>query len=216
MLHIDQPLPTNFRSTFVPVSYASTLIPSALLGGLLPAVLALMPLPRSDDTHQLILAAWQCYPIAVSLINRLLATVVNTKIRSSPRSEAPYLRTAYVFAFLLSFAGHAYSWSSFLLRSKELPGSFLELYIPSPSAVTDLKSAATLFLQYDWICIASSALLWGVFSVAPFVEFGLVPLLLVFLAGFVVVGPGAVVSLAFLWREGRLRGFGFWGFVVRA
>lgn len=207
LLHLGQPLPTNLANSSLPVSYARTLIPSSLIGGLLPAILALAPLSRSDDTHQIILAAWQCYPMAISLINKTLASTCTVKAdrRTSPSRDLPYLRAAYIFAFLLSFGGHVYSWSSFLLCSKDLPSSFSEIYLPSPSAVTDLKSAAMLFLQYDWICIASSALLWGIFSVAPFVKSGMISLVVMFLAGFVFVGPGAVVSLAFFWREGRLR-----------
>lgn len=172
--------------------------------------------PRSDEVHQIVLAAWQPDPVWVSVTQAALVSMFRTRERSNT-TAAWWVRFSYLMAAVSSASGHLYTAGSLLLSTD--PGlGFLRVYCPllfsGPQGAQErLASGPWLFLQYDLIIISLSSLSWAYILVDRQLEKHadvrkVLPVAILIAAS--VLGAGAVVSLALYWREGELqrkRGF---------
>lgn len=197
----------------VDLAAARALPVSFCFGALLPAVIGMLPTwyPRPDELHQNILAAWQPDPVWVSIIQAILVWVLRSNDQSDVKAVW-WTRFAYLFAAASSALGHLYTFGSILTSSEPLL-TFVRTYVPflfsgPHGADQKLANGPWLFLQYDLIIISLSCMSWAYILVTralPANESILRFLPIIFLLGGVVLGPGAVVSLALFWREGALQ-----------
>ena len=189
---------------------------SFIVGALLPAILGMPPtwIHRSALSHQNILAAWQPDPVWVSLI-QASAVAIFSRYSFGPdrdgKRAAWWTRASFLIAAVSSAAGHLYVLSTIMLTRDPMVG-FKRMYVPissnGPGELNKkLASGPWLFLQYDLIIIALSSLSWAYLLVDRLLanNFSLRKVLwLGFFFGGLVLGPGATVSLALFWREGKL------------
>ena len=163
-------------------------------------------LERSAQQHQNILAAWQPDPIWVCLIQALITTISSTT--HVEKQAIWWTCTSYLLAASSSTLGHMYTFGS-VAFSSDPAIDFTRMYVPflttgPPGSEKKLANGPWLFLQYDLIIISLSSLSWAYILVNrlhPQHHISPMLLALVFLLGAVVLGPGATVSLALLWRE---------------
>lgn len=187
---------------------------SFFLGALLPAIVGMLPTwyPRSDEVHQIVLAAWQPDPVWVSVTQVVLVRVFQTRERSNDAAAAWWVRFSYLMAAVSSASGHLYSAGSLLL-STDPALDFIQVYCPmlfaGPRGAQErLANGPWLFLQYDLIIISLSSLSWAYILVDCQLEKQsnmrkFLPI--VILISGLILGTGAVVSLALFWREGELQ-----------
>lgn len=202
----DRLCPTELASArALPLSFS--------LGALLPTIIGMLPTwyPRSNELHQTVLAAWQPDPVWVSVIQSALVVVFQTTERSTT-TAVWWVRFSYLMAAASSASGHLYTASSLLLSTDPALG-FVRVYVPflfsGPRGAQErLANGPWLFLQYDLIIISLSSLSWAYLLVDRLVakQASIRKLLpVMFLVGGVVLGAGAVVSLALFWREAELQ-----------
>lgn len=188
---------------------------SFLLGAILPAIAGLLPLwyPRTDSLHQTILAVWQLDPIYVSAIQALVTWVAASRMQSiGPGETSRRVSFAYLFAAIVSAIGHI-SAVTLLVLSDDPRATITSAYLPFPcagpiGANLQLASGSWLFLQFDLIIISLSCLSWAYLLTASLLPKGdrrraTIPLIFAF--GWMLLGTGATVSLALLWREKQLQ-----------
>jgi hypothetical protein len=195
--------------------HASALPSALILGGYIPALAMLSaPLfPRSPGTHQKIVALVQLSPVLVTLLQYLIAGLLPNEIsrkaqhlHAGRKTLPPYalaLRQAYLLAAFISVTGHLYV----LQRIFRSPGLFQSIYIPAANQTvmtsgTDLMlQGALLFLQYDFIIINLSSLLWAYFLLEQTAAFSVQNFGGVVLIN-AILGPGAMVTGLLWWNEG--------------
>jgi hypothetical protein len=122
-----------------------------------------------------------------------------------------WIRFSYILGAAVSAMGHVYVL--YKLATSDSPLSTIRrLYVPSiltefPPDLT-LVDGPRLFLQFDLIIIALSSLSWAYILVSR-LSFNKTTmntaLLAELLVGFLLLGAGATVSLALLWREDELK-----------
>lgn len=187
------------------------------VGAALPAVIGMLPtwMPRSATTHQNVLAAWQLDPVWVCILQYIglnLFTMILQPTKEDGYLSSFWVRISYLMAAAFSTVGHVYAVVSIALSSDPAL-SLLRTYVPllhsEPSGVGNrLLSGPRLFLQFDLIIISLSSLSWAYIILRNLLVGQasirrLLPIMLVM--GGVVLGPGATVSLALLWRENLLQ-----------
>lgn len=173
----------------------------------------------------MVLAFWQPDPVWVSLTQTVFAALFartrwadSSETASTARrlpsgnktSASACIRAAYILAAVTSTTGHTYA--NYKAFWSDEPGvSWWRMYVPKDlSGIregTALVDGPWLFLQYDLIIIALSSISWAFLLVRQLLDprdLSTLRLVLLFLLGHVLVGPGATVSLALCWREGKL------------
>lgn len=170
---------------------------------------------RSPETHQFILALWQPDPAWVSAIQTAGVLYFGiwrpSRANSSLGKGISWVRFSYILGTAVSATGHIYVLYK-LATSEDSLSAVRRLYVPNilTGFTPDLKlvDGPWLFLQFDLIIIALSSLSWAYILVSR-LYFGKtvanVFLLAEFLVGFLLLGAGATVSLALLWREDELQ-----------
>ncbi|RYP71304.1 hypothetical protein DL771_004881 [Monosporascus sp. 5C6A] len=196
---------------------------SFLIGAIIPALIGMAPTWNGPDSrsvvaHQTILAIWQPDPIWVAWIQmglqnmtRWLRGQTGPDVRKPTHNSFLWIRGSYVLAAVSSAVGHLYAVGR-VLTSNDQNTNFVRMYVPfpftGPAGVPDiLIRGPWLFLQYDLIIIGLSSISWAFILLArtPAGQRPSKPMLvLLMLAGYVTIGPGATVSLALYARERRL------------
>lgn len=186
-----------------------------LIGAVIPVIIGMYPTwtgpgLRCPKMHQYILAAWQLNPLWVSLIQSSMALIFHRLLLprySDARSSSLTAQTTYLLAAVVSVISHLYLIRNLLSNSGPVDMSFPRLFLPrhihGNADVSDiLVRGPWLFLQYDFIIIALSSLSWAYFLLTRVDEKLHTKWLWVLMSiGCIVVGPGAVASLALWWRE---------------
>ncbi|RYP90069.1 hypothetical protein DL770_003808 [Monosporascus sp. CRB-9-2] len=196
---------------------------SFLIGAIIPALIGMAPTWNGPDSrsvivHQTILAIWQPDPIWVAWIQMGLQNMTwwlrgqtGPDVRKPTHNSFLWIRGSYLLAAVSSAVGHLYSVGR-VLTSNDPSTNFVRMYVPfpftGPAGVSDiLIRGPWLFLQYDLIIIGLSSMSWAFILLArtparqrP----SKLTLVLLMLAGYVTIGPGATVSLALYAREKRL------------
>lgn len=190
------------------LSDARVLPVSFTIGALVPAVAGMLPtwFERSARQHQIILAAWQPDPVWVCLIQALITAISSTT--HVEKQAIWWTCISYLLAASSSTVGHLYTFGSVAFSSDPAIG-FTRMYVPflrtgPAGSEKKLANGPWLFLQYDLIIISLSSLSWAYILVNrlhPVHRISPLLLSLMFLLGAAILGPGATVSLALLWRE---------------
>lgn len=129
-------------------------------------------------------------------------------IGSKPHRNADvsFVRGSYMFTAIMSTLAHLY-----VLRSILSLGIFRQVYIPGfdddvrSSGLQKVAAGAHVFLQYDFIIINLSALIWSYALVKQVKVVKTMKLVWVLVTADALLGPGAMVSAVFWWRERRIR-----------
>ena len=170
---------------------------------------------RTARSHQTVLAAWQPDPLWVSVLQMSAVAFLSRYPSVSRKNEEKavwWCLASYSVAALSSAAGHVYAIGVMALTSDPML-SMKRIYVPylftgPHGPLSMLASGTWLFLQYDLIIIALSSLSWAYVLVSRLIPTksrvgNVLPLVL--LAGGLILGPGATVSLALFWRESELK-----------
>ncbi|EED18129.1 conserved hypothetical protein [Talaromyces stipitatus ATCC 10500] len=246
LIHIQTPM-NDYK---ISVSHSISLIPAMLVSSI-PFCLMIIP-PKdgnySADQHQNTIAVFQFAPLIwmagqytfsflLSPFSKLAKLGLQNRSRTEisharPRRSEIYIQAAQLFFAIYSALVHLLCVSiSFF--SSDPSVTILRVFIPNPIGVNRespqrLTQAAILFLQYDWLVICLTAVLYSYLLLEPEIlstskqarwksTKSLLVRLLTFLpisnslssiiglvAFTILLGPSTVVSLA-LWQcEGRL------------
>ena len=212
------------QASAVPLSEAKALLPTTALGLFLPLILILPPIMGCRIEHQqAFIALFQVSPFIFVLIQQVVARLIKVldEHRSLPNSSKSFVVASYIFAGLSSAAAHIYVLMISLL-AQDNRIAFSRVFIPSlgkidPQAPSKITEGAHLFLQYDWIIINLTCILYVYLLLEahlqilnrhlniPSVSSKVVVILLITITT-VVLGPGAAVSFTCAVIENRLRG----------
>ncbi|KAH8645855.1 hypothetical protein BGZ60DRAFT_535868 [Tricladium varicosporioides] len=186
---------------------------SFVIGAVFPTIIGMLPtwIRRPAIVHQQILAFWQPSPVWVSLLQ--IAFVASIRAMAVDVSKAfRWTKASYILAATLSALGHLYV-VFIMATTSDSALSFKRMYVPfffsePEGAVQKLANGPWLFLQYDLVIIVLSSLSWGFILVNRTLSNGstirlFLPLLMAL--GAMILGSGATVSLALLWRECALQ-----------
>lgn len=210
----------------VDVAASRTSLVAVIVGLTIPTI-AMYLLPNHDQRLQLN-ALWQAFPVTTIIFHFLLRklTVENTTDRdkiSNPEADLPYIR--FGIRVIAAISAVVFNWVRFLSL-----GSFLNVLWPSKtsfesaissnSASFDLVSGIGLFLQVDEIACFTAAFLWLALLLADLKREDMTSVswlkAIVYCGlGLFSVGPGAVVAIAWLWREEILATKSIRGAIVR-
>lgn len=130
-----------------------------------------------------------------------------TVAKQHPNADLSFVRGSYMFAAIFSAGAHCYILS--YLFSLEV--MFRKIFIPTfndqvrAAGVQKLAMGAVLFLQYDFIIINISALLWCYLLVKQVKDIKMMVLVAGIIVADALIGPGALVSVVFWWRERIVR-----------
>lgn len=213
-LHCRNPLDREGQK--LPVKENRALIATTLFGSLIPAVI-LGPALVGCGIHeqQGFIALFQTTPLLLVLVQYCAARVGANFKTDRERSEADqrFKLGSYTFVGTYTAAAHLYVLAKSLL-SKDSATALTRIFFPSPgkvdrSAPTRLVEGAHLFLQYDWIVINLTCVLYAYTILTQYqmpvtshfrISSERTTLILAILAA-VVLGPGAAVSFALIARE---------------
>lgn len=197
---------SNFQASdmrLTDLAYTRSILPVMIAGYYIPHFLShLHPslAARHDWTW-----IWQMFPVWVMLGQRLLAYTVlpNTVQRDrihDPKRDVPVIRLTIGSCIALS----ALVWLYTLTMSPYTP---MAMFIPESSvAEREWTAIARNVLQYDQLFSFGSALLWlgylfGDLKRAGMVQQSWTKIVMAAAATVLVLGPGAAVGIAWLWRE---------------
>jgi hypothetical protein len=219
--------PTAQGISVAPAFAAS--IPLALtFGYVLPTMALMLPAPSvvSYDTHQMISAAWQVFPIYIAVLQivtqetlRALFPSMRVALEAS-RSKAA-LRAAYIYGIACAAWGHIGVTSLWMMHglipslfARSFP-SLSACFVPKAFWLRDARrikkgEAATLLLQWDEVCgslatfVWASALLWGGMSKTKRTSgLSVVAAVMACLAAVGLLGPcGAAVAM--IWARDEM------------
>jgi len=210
------------RDNALPLNEAKALAATTALGSLIPLILMLPPLVDCRiEQQQAFIALFQITPLLFVTIQYIAVHLITIFRKNIDHSDAdkPFVLQCYIFAGICSATAHVYALAVSLF-TRNPATAFSRVYIPSPanvdpSAPSKITEGAHLFLQYDWIIINLTCILYAYLlfephlkTRAPFKSYVNVrpdlekqmALLLIALTT-VTLGPGAAVSFAFAARE---------------
>ena len=190
------------------------------LGYIIPAIALSLPAPTfwSYDTQQLAMAAWQVFPIWVSLFQQLFKRLLPQAQGSATekKSAARFsLRVIYAFSILSAGATQVATLALSLtaqlfpmLFVSDVANAFEPRKVLLPTAITgatkmgNVADGVKLFLQYDEICGSAAFMLFTAILLSkkwtPKSAEGWLSYVSALLVGTVLVGPGATAA-AGLW-----------------
>jgi hypothetical protein len=186
------------------MNYAKTLFPTIILGAILPA-LTVTAYPEAELSKNL-QAIWPIFPILLIILHRLLASLVHD---STPfdrfyrvKSDLPSIRSTIILAAFVTVA---------LFRYLKATGTG-----PTIPSLQDLPDALGGILGCEIGGFIWMVLLFRDLKKARMIQTSW----LVLLAGYVtlssVLGSGASLLLAWLWREETLAKKRHWAAVTKA
>lgn len=183
------------KNPIVSQAHAEAIVFGVVVGAVIPSVAMLI----LEDPH--VTAIWQPYPVYVTIAQ--YAHLAFRPASKHSKSGYPTIRALYIGAFIVSSSVHFSTIWPIVDDLSTLKTIFLPS-VTSPDPLTDIGHKVLHFLKWDFFFgFASSILatLWFAESLAQFLA-----LSVWITIGTPLVGPGAVVMGAFLWRESRLQG----------
>ncbi len=189
---------------------AKALIPALVIASYIPSLLAVLPplFTRASYEHQTIIGYFQLTPLALAALHYVLSRLLNSSESTKPASEVPWIRGALAFAAVASSMAHIYALFSATLSSSIHRSIYFGISNAQVSSANIDKIAlgAAFFLQWDCAIINISTALWGAFLIRESAEINVAALSIVLLTINALLGPGAMMSSVFYWREGKIRG----------
>ncbi|RXW16535.1 hypothetical protein EST38_g9316 [Candolleomyces aberdarensis] len=172
-----------------------SIIPSVVFGGALPSYAFF----HYQDPKITVL--WQIFPIYVFLAGWIYRRLANLAHSHSTTSVKDASRFILIASFLTSAYFHLIIvWPLFVSGDvTSLQQLFLPAYSPTPATV---ESSVVAFLRYDFHFAWISALLVTFLTVRFQSVWHAAQIVVVTSVGMVLVGPGAMVAGAALWKEG--------------
>lgn len=198
---------TSARASFVPSAWARTLLPAVFVSFIVPSLVLVFPKLLSTDQTNMVIAVWQLFPIAFTVVSSVLALCLTGSGHSLSTSDM-MVSTALIissmdFMVLISFLAHLYA--VYLTYANSLaPASFVpDSALSSPLAVTKA------FFTFDFVgcMVATWTLIF--YDTSRFASVGRTSLLsaaFIALFGTLLLGPGG--SAAWAWsniEKARLR-----------
>ncbi|KAL8857760.1 MAG: hypothetical protein Q9178_005660 [Gyalolechia marmorata] len=220
--HLQTPSNSKTPTKTIPLTHAKALLPAMTLTSYLTAlVMFLSPiLTTTVLQHQTILAWFQLAPLFTALAQILFATLISLLLPpekfASPKDEHKESRKIVKINLLISavFSAviHVYCLGTSILAPSSSLNAFSRVYIPDPASMHanstyTIVEGAFLFMRYDNIIISTTCALLCYMLLSTHLK----PRDLAQKVGLAVglgvatfvLGPGAVTSLAFWWREGK-------------
>ena len=188
---------------------ARALIPALLIGSYLPSMLAVAPplVAREPQSHQTIIGYFQLTPLAVAAMQYIISAVLSRSISMERASDLLWIRGALGFAIAASSMTHIYALAGAFLSTDVSRNIYFGVSNAQVSVadVDKIALGAAFFLQWDWAIINLSTIAWGAFLVREHARVNAIILVLGLAGMNGLVGPGAMMSGVFYWREGRVR-----------
>lgn len=198
----------------VPLSEAKALMATTTFGLFLPLILILPPvLGFRIENQQAFIALFQISPLIFVFIQQIVARLIKTldKHRGLSDSNKAFVAGSYIFAGLSSAAAHIYVLIISLFTSNTRI-AFSRVFLPSHVEI-DLRNSnkitegAHLFLQYDWVIINLTCIIYTYFLLEAHLEslirylkipsgLGKVVAMPLVMMTTILLGPGAAVSFA--------------------
>lgn len=189
------------RSRTLPASSARVLLPSIVIGYVFPAFLGFYSSRWSVSKNQLCIGIFQLFPVLIPATRLVLSAVFDTINSPKPavasRRQMTHLKVLYLGATLVSSLTHLYTTAG-IFSQTDL--SLWEFYVPNLLAPS-FDGKVLAFLQFDYIIIMFSTLLW-IWLDSSVIQSG-ISLTLALLLG-LVFGPGTVIGLLLTYREAGL------------
>ena len=210
------------------VAKARALLPAILLGFFLPsAALFFAPSSFPLDVKQLIAAAWQPFPVWVSVIYmifRFLSPAQRSEPEAQARTALKWVKRAYVVCGLSCAAAHVWVLYQTIYVEKS-PESLLKIFVPYtllphlsrlpaqlPQVQDDVdtyRRAVRQFFQFDWLTTVTGGFIyfaWSHLATAGAAKrsMGIVGWLVRMIVLTVLGGPGAALAWAAISREERV------------
>lgn len=191
------------------LSDAKALIPALAIASYLPSMVAVAPplLAREPYDHQTVIGYFQMTPLALTALHYVLSWLLSPSRSAKPASDLPWIRGALAFSVVVSAVAHIYALASTLLSSDTRRNIYSGISNAQVSAANLDKIAlgAAFFLQWDCAIINICTILWGAFLVRQSADITIAALALGLVTMDAVLGPGAMMSCVFYWRESRIR-----------
>ncbi|KAF9456121.1 hypothetical protein BDZ94DRAFT_1230104 [Collybia nuda] len=182
------------KNPVVSQGHAEAIIFGVVVGAVIPSVAMLV----LEDPH--VTAIWQPYPVYVTI-----AQYAHLAIRPASKhskSGYPTIRALYIGAFIICSSVHFSSiWPIVGDRNKLMTVFLPSLTSPDPS--TDVGHKVLHFLKWDMFFGFASFTLATLWFAGGAAHLLLLSIWIMF--GTPLIGPGAVVMGAFLWRESCLQ-----------
>ncbi|KIW73136.1 hypothetical protein PV04_01277 [Phialophora macrospora] len=201
----------------VPLPDAKALLPAVVIGYLIPTALIFLPYSAPDMwTTQAVVAFWQASPwyvdILICVFSKLYSGGSTTASSSQNRnSDIPYLSRIFLTSFLVTGILHLFI-VYLVVFSPDPQHSFSHMFLGPilyPSTQTSMvQGMHGIFLADFWIIFASS-LVWAYLAIwdlkrVRLADVNLWTAGLLVVVGSVAVGPGALLTAVWYWRETRL------------
>jgi hypothetical protein len=189
------------------MNYAKTLLPTIVFGTIIPA-LTVIAYPEAELSKNLDVL-WPILPIALNVIHRLFASFIPD---STPfdrlyrvKADLPWLRQAVTTVALISAALFSY-----------LRFTGTNPVLPSTGSVQNYQKALGGVLGVEL-----GSFLWMVFlfkdlKKARMIQTNWVMLLVGYVLSATIIGSGATMLLAWLWREQTIATKRHWAAVTKA
>lgn len=201
----NQPIETE---SWISLWNAKPLTLSLVIGSLVPglAEITAVVLPRSGLVHQHVIAFMQMSPLVMSAVQYIVSglyPIRNIDVRTRKSAYIPSVQQALLVAGAFSAISHAIVLGNILLGNQ----SIRSIYMPDSTAVRlahegqKLLEGSRLFLQYDYIGIFLSIVLWCNHLITSITRVSNIKLTALLATASLLAGPAAVGCAVLSWRE---------------
>ncbi|CAO1602215.1 hypothetical protein XANCAGTX0491_005844 [Xanthoria calcicola] len=222
--HLQSPTSSTTPTQTIPLPHAKALLPTMTITSYLTAaIMFLSPvLTTSTLQHQTLLAWFQLAPLSTAILQTALAASIaiflpphHQTVDHEIHESRTLTRTSLLLSALFSASIHLYCLLTTLLSSplSSPLTTFPRVYIPAPTSVHPnaadiIAQGAALFMRYDNIIINATCALLCYMVMSPHLDLGAqqgskMGLAVGIAVATFLMGPGAVGSLGFWWREGE-------------
>jgi hypothetical protein len=183
----------------IPAVDSKTFLPAILLGYGVPSgvMAAHRKLFTSTSAHQGIIAAWQAFPIYISLVAFAFKAFLGRAQPESPqdiKSARRHLIFIYKVLGLLAAAGHIMACFSIILSPSPLK-AFQATFVPVSAGRNDLLGLVHNFFLWDGLVSLTSAALYAFYikpsDISP----------ATFLTSLLLLGPGYTLTFVSMERD---------------
>lgn len=179
-----------------------------MLGYIIPTAL-LYAYPVHDlYTKMGLVAFWQVTPFVVNFLLVTLSLAFSTFIAPTAQPQDSIAHLHHYYAILTGFAAFAHLYVlAVILRSSSPSENFSSVFVPNFSdALLSTSAGLHSLFQWDWILIATSQLVWALYTVielrsANVANINLIVAIFLLSLGVVLMGPGGALACAWWWRE---------------
>ncbi|ETN46470.1 uncharacterized protein HMPREF1541_00655 [Cyphellophora europaea CBS 101466] len=196
----------------VPVAKAKTLLPALVFGFLMPTLVTWYPHNAFDiDTLQKLVAFWQITPFVVNILWLIFSTIYRAfhgKQIEQKHGDVRPLTVVYLLSFVVSAAAHLATL--YLCYTSADPTISFD-FVFTPRQVQNPSMAEGLHFTFivDYWIIFISTMIWCLQAQLEITALGRTNLrafqtVVYIVIGSIVLGPGAVLSAVWWWRESRI------------